>query len=647
MEPPESVRNRVDISEAGTERATTRSTEEYPDGMEKVYTYDTQGQLVSVYAGTLLLEEHQYDYDEHTRTSATYNEDGILTSITTTQYDNSGQYSNGHIRDYVAEEYDPETGAVCASETITFHAYDDVSYEADSVRSTADGSDLTQVYARFRNDDQPLEETTTSEDSSGCYTQTATYTYDSDGNCLSKVRVMTEEVDGQESVSRVEESYSYQFDEEGRILKRTSTISQEELGTRIVHTLYNYDEFGNLLAEMEYAEGETEVWLTSHTYAQYAHKNGYVFEATGTVSGSSDPMWSELPEDAFGTSASGAYPGLLDLLAKLGVVGDSLEHPQYYDSAEGVMAALDAGAIDFALDAEIHDLASAQNEGYCLIPPISLDGLEEGDSFSAIMTADMDLCWEITMFLLDEGYYPEEGFWYGFFSSLRDNGGSTIAYLASDSLHEKLMRPYLDYWSQQTGGTYTLTLQGDTPSQEEPSGTSAPATGGSESSSPAPSTGVSGTQSSMPELITLTGTIPTEAEQDAFIQYGGLYYQYSVTQGLLVSGFSGGLKLDAPVTLTDPNSGEAASTTQVVLMTGIVPPAPYEDVEVLRFSDFEPGKRYSVQGFWLDPAQHWGQGSWQDDHLFGPTHSNEAGDWYKVYFYGRYLFVPVSAQRLD
>ena len=68
---------------------------------------------------------------------------------------------------------------------------------------------------------------------------------------------------------------------------------------------------------------------------------------------------------------------------------------------------------------------------------------------------------------------------------------------------------------------------------------------------------------------------------------------------------------------------------------------------MLRFSDFEPGKRYSVQGFWLDPAQHWGQGSWQDDHLFGPTHSNEAGDWYKVYFYGRYLFVPVSAQRLD
>lgn len=635
------------FSETGTERATTRSTEEDPDSMEKVYTYDTQGQLVSVYAGTLLLEEHQYDYDEHTRTSATYNEDGTLTSITTTQYDNSGQYSNGHIRDYAAEEYDPETGAVCASETITFHAYDDVSYEADSVRSTADGSELTQVYARFRNDDQPLEETTTSEDSSGRYTQTSTYTYDSDGNCLSKVRVMTEEVDGQEIVSRVEESYSYQFDGESRILKRTSTISQEELGTRIVHTLYNYDELGNLLSEMEYAEGETEVWLTSYTYAQYAHKDGYIFEATGTVSGSSEPVWSELPEDAFATSASGADLGFLDLLNILGVVGDSLEYPQYYDSAEGVMAALDAGAIDFVLDAEIHDLASVQNEGYCLIPPISLDGLEEGDSFSAIMTADMNLCWEITMFLLDEGYYPEEGFWYGFFFSLRDNEGSSIAYQASDSLHEKLMRPYLDYWSQQTDGTYTLTLQGDTPSQEEPPGASVPAAGGSESSSPASSIGGSGTQSSMPELITLTGTIPTEAEKDAFIQYGGLYYQYSVTQGLLVSGFSGGLKLDAPVTLTDPNSGEAASTTQVVLMTGIVPPAPYEDVEVLRFSDFEPGKRYSVQGFWLDPAQHWGQGSWQDDHLFGPTHSNEAGDWYKVYFYGRYLFVPVSAQRLD
>ena len=635
------------FSETGTQRATTRSTEESPDGMEKVYTYDTQGQLVSVYAGSLLLEEYQYDYDEHTRTSTTYNQDGTLNSISTTQYDDSGLYSNGHILDYVAEEYDPETGAVCASETITFHTYDDVSYEADSVRSAADGSDLTQVYTRFRNDNQPLEETTTSEDSSGCYTQTSTYTYDSDGNCLSKFRVMTEEVDGQEIVSRVEEFYSYQFDGEGRILKRTSTISQEELGTRIVHTLYNYDEFGNLLAEMEYAEGETEVWLTSHTYAQYAHKDGYVFEATGTVSGSSEPLWSELPEDVLGTSASGADLGLLNLLENNGFVGDSLKAPQYYDSAEGVMAALDAGAIDFVIEEKLRNLSRAQEEGYCVIPPASLDGIMEGDGFRAIMTRDMGTCLNITILLLGTDYYPAEGFWYGFFSSLLDSDRSALVYQASDSLHEKLMRPYLDYWSQQTDGTYTLTLQGDTPSQEEPPGASVPAAGGSESSSPASSIGGSGTQSSMPELITLTGTIPTEAEQDAFIQYGGLYYQYSVTQGLLVSGFSGGLKLDAPVTLTDPNSGEAASTTQVVLMTGIVPPAPYEDVEVLRFSDFEPGKRYSVQGFWLDPAQHWGQGSWQDDHLFGPTHSNEAGDWYKVYFYGRYLFVPVSAQRLD
>ena len=235
--------------------------------------------------------------------------------------------------------------------------------------------------------------------------------------------------------------------------------------------------------------------------------------------------------------------------------------------------------IDFVIEEKLRNLSRAQEEGYCVIPPASLDGIMEGDGFRAIMTRDMGTCLNITILLLGTDYYPAEGFWYGFFSSLLDSDRSALVYQASDSLHEKLMRPYLDYWSQQTDGTYTLTLQGDTPSQEEPPGASVPAAGGSESSSPASSIGGSGTQSSMPELITLTGTIPTEAEQDAFIQYGGLYYQYSVTQGLLVSGFSGGLKLDAPVTLTDPNSGEAASTTQVVLMTGIVPPAPYEAVE--------------------------------------------------------------------
>lgn len=110
------------------------------------------------------------------------------------------------------------------------------------------------------------------------------------------------------------------------------------------------------------------------------------------------------------------------------------------------------------IDEELHNLTETQEEGYCVIPPVSLDGVREGDGFCAIRTLSMDTCWEITMFLLDEGYYPEEGFWYGFFSSLRDKGGSTTVYRASDSLHEQLMRPYLDYWSQQTGGTYSLTM---------------------------------------------------------------------------------------------------------------------------------------------------------------------------------------------
>lgn len=454
------------FSETGTERATTRSTEEYPDGMEKVYTYDTQGYLTAVHADFHLLEDHQYNPDTHVRTSTIYNEDGTPISMTTTRYDFNG-YGGGHILNYVEEEYDPETGAVCATKTAQGYPVNaGDSYELNGSGSAADGSYFSEYFIHYREDGQPLQITESFQADYGYQNQTSTTClYDGYGNCTSKIVERIEEMDGQQTLSRTEESISYRLDEEeGRLLEKTviQTQSQNEEAptTQIIHTLYSYDEWGNLLAEMEYAEGETEVWLTSYTYAQYAHKNGYAFEATGTVSGSSEPLWSEFPQDALDTTGSGpseAGTDVRSVLETYGWIGESLEYPQYYD-ADSAMTALDAGEIDCVMDAEIHSLSNAQSAGHFVIPPPSLDGVREGDGFYAIMTADMKLCWEITMALLDEGYYPEEGFWYGFFSSLRDNGGSTMAYLASDSLHEQLMEPYLDYWSQQTGGTYSLTM---------------------------------------------------------------------------------------------------------------------------------------------------------------------------------------------
>lgn len=329
---------------------------------------------------------------------------------------------------------------------------------------------------------------------------------------------------------------------------------------------------------------------------------------------------------------------LVELLSAFVYPGDSLTAPQQYSSADEVMQALQEGKLDWVVGAEILDLPQAQEEGYCMIPPISLDEVPEQGGPHYVLTLDMDTCWDLIVCLLESGYYPEEGFWYGFFSSVQDMEEENTSYLAQDSLHAQLMEPYLDYWSARTSVAYNLVVQEELSAEGETDLTSQ-------------NTGSSGTettsQDGMPELITLTGTIPTDAEDETFIQYGGLLYQYDMNWDHPVRGFSGGLKLDSPVTLTDPNSGETVSTSQVVLLTGIIPPAPYEDIEVLRFDDFEAGKRYSVQGFWIDPAEYWGQGSWQDEYLFGPTHSTEAGEWYTVYFYGHYLFVPVSAQLLE
>lgn len=147
----------------------------------------------------------------------------------------------------------------------------------------------------------------------------------------------------------------------------------------------------------------------------------------------------------------------------------------------------------------------------------------------------------------------------------------------------------------------------------------------------------------MPDLVTITGAIPARD----YALSDSMLYHYSEEAGYLVNAFSGGVLFDDPVTVDC--AGTVKVLDRAVLMTGIVPPEPFQDVDVLRFDDFEPGGRYEIQGFWMDPADYYGQGAWVDDKLFGPTHTNDAGDWYEVYVYGSgsCLFVPVSAARLD
>ena len=147
----------------------------------------------------------------------------------------------------------------------------------------------------------------------------------------------------------------------------------------------------------------------------------------------------------------------------------------------------------------------------------------------------------------------------------------------------------------------------------------------------------------MAGVVTVTGWIPEGDEE----YHTAILYQYSEVEGYLVNAFTGGIFFDEPVTVNYGDTSEALGWA--VLMTGIIPPEPYEDVAVMRYDDFAPGAHYEVQGFWMDPADYYGQGAWVDQYLFGPTHTNDAGDWYEVFVYagGPYLFVPVSATRLE
>lgn len=448
------------FSETEIQKTITSSSAEDPDGTEKAFAYDTQGNLLSVYAGSSLLEEYQYDGD--TCVATTYDEDGSLLSQTTINYVVSGQYSEAYnISNMHGEYMDSDTGELDYTTDTVYTRLKDGGYQTEVKTQFYADSRKQWLTTRYNSDGLPIETWYEMDEADGNpQSKWHTYcSYDDSGRLISKSQqdIMFGTPMGDVTVDS-DLAYSYQLDSQDRILQMTVTTTQDDAVMQTTHTWYTYDEWGNLLAEMEYAEGETEVWLASYTYAQYTQKEGYVFEDTGTVSGSSEPLWSELPEDVLGPSASGADLGLLNLLENNGFEGDSLEDPQYYDSAAKVMTALDAGGIDFVIEEELHNLAGAQEEGYCVIPPASLDGIMEGDGFRAIMTRDMGTCLDITILLLGADYYPAEGFWYGFFSSLLDSDRSTLVYRASDSLHEKLMRPYLDYWSQQTGGTYSLTM---------------------------------------------------------------------------------------------------------------------------------------------------------------------------------------------
>ena len=319
---------------------------------------------------------------------------------------------------------------------------------------------------------------------------------------------------------------------------------------------------------------------------------------------------------------------LLDLMGRHSLVADSLTEPQEYDSAEAVMTALETGMIDCVVGAEVHDPAGPQEEGYYVVAPPAAWQMEDW-GFYTILTADPGVYWKITMILLDEGYYDSDDIWYAFLIDLRDNMENSLynpVYEAPDEPTAELMEPYLDYWSQESGSEYTLYRLDD---------------GGEPSASPEPEP--TGAAVSMPDLITVTGTIPAGDEDLST----SMLYHYSVEEGYLGNGFTGGIFFDDPVTVD--HGGTPVVLDKAVLMTGIIPPAPYQDVEVLRFDDFEPGGRYEIQGFWMDPADYYGQGAWVDDNLFGPTHTNDAGDWYEVYVYasGNCLFVPVSAAQLD
>ncbi len=229
------------------------------------------------------------------------------------------------------------------------------------------------------------------------------------------------------------------------------------------------DEYGNVLEH----NGMT------CSYAEYEIKDG-IYTPTGRISG-------VLPEN--GTEMNAATEPstqsvhreyepeeLIELLESHGIFADSMENPMNFYNGETVLSALQSGELDCAAveaaadpdlgDAEINAEFTGSASGLYVIAPPD-EWFIDDFTVNSLVTADMDLCWEITILLMDEGYYNDEDSMYSFLTFLRDTQDKKLLEKVSINytgiIQDKLRMQYLEYWGQKTGNHWEMrNSRGDT-----------------------------------------------------------------------------------------------------------------------------------------------------------------------------------------
>lgn len=451
-------------------------------------TYDTQGNL--------LWEQYQdsekrteYRYEGETVTAEWYDEEGNLESRNISKYNSAGSYDNDHILHGITEYYDPDTGELTGREEGTYSRNSDGSYEVEYVFES--DSETGRAGFTFNSDGLPVEEWQESETpDEGSISNHTSYTYDAEGNCISEIaeyQAYNPKQGKWDNMVETEYSYSFQYDDMGRVLEKVQTaVAVDNRGnSQVSHTQYTYDSYGNELTKLEYTEGNEYASFTTNVYSEYEQtENDRVFVLSGNTSGNIEPEMPEIPEVSAQTEApesSGGgqntgftpspeyYTGDLEevvqevtafLQENTNLQVDSLSQPQMFESQEQVELALKAGEIDCAVGIFGED---AIPSGSLLALPPQNYQTEDG-RFLSVCCNSMDTAWEVSMCLLENGYYEQYEPWGVFLTKMQEGEDHLFCYVTDDKQYQllpselqyQLLLPYLVYWNEQTGGEWDL-----------------------------------------------------------------------------------------------------------------------------------------------------------------------------------------------
>ena len=262
------------------------------------------------------------------------------------------------------------------------------------------------------------------------------------------------------------ESYS---EEEAGSAEMTVSPVKEYYRTLSPDASGEKDEYGNVLEH----NGMT------YSYAEYEIKDG-IYTPTGRTSGVLPEIGTEMnaATEPSTQSVHREYEPeeLIELLESHGIFADSMENPMNFYNGETVLSALQSGELDCAAveaaadpdpgDMEINAEFTGSASGLYVIAPPD-EWFIDDFTVNSLVTADMDLCWEITILLMDEGYYNEEDSMYSFLTFLRDTQDKKLLEKVSINytgiIQDKLRMQYLEYWGQKTGNHWEMrNSQGDT-----------------------------------------------------------------------------------------------------------------------------------------------------------------------------------------